>query len=185
MLVPQPACDLLRRPIILQLTRNDSLQRQILREQAGLGATSCVPGCQIGLRCAIASAPAVPGNFLADREGARFKLLAMPRTVSPAAMPREISSRSARLSTLAERRRTAGAIPPVALTTRCTAVSWRPRTCAMPRTDSPALYLRQISAHWASVNVRCRLALIEITSYCYITIEVFRRSVETAPSFPP
>jgi hypothetical protein len=45
-------------------------------------------------------------------EPARCKLLAISRIDKPEAMPREISSRSASVWVLAERRRTAGAIPP-------------------------------------------------------------------------
>jgi len=51
-------------------------------------------------------------------EMARCKPLAMARNVQPAAIPREISSHSLKLSTLEERLRRAGAMPPSVCSTR-------------------------------------------------------------------
>src|SRR5262249_7683973 len=78
----------------------------------------------------------------------------MARMLWPAAMPREISSRSTKLSTLEERRLMVGAIPPLASSTRRTAEPPRPRARPIPRTDSPALYMRHSSAHPEPVNSR-------------------------------
>src|SRR5580704_19302400 len=66
----------------------------------------------------------------------------MARNVSPAAIPREISSRSLELSTLGARLRCAGAIPPKACRTRYRFVVRWPSALAMPRTVSPALCRR-------------------------------------------
>ena len=60
-------------------------------------------------------------------------------------------------------RRTApmvGAIPPVDSSTRRTAELPRPRARPIPRIDSPALYMRQSSAHWESLNNRRRPPLM-------------------------
>src|SRR6266404_1196203 len=70
----------------------------------------------------------------------------MARNVLPAAIPREISSRSLKLSTLGARLRCAGAIPPEACRTRYRFVVRWPSALAMPRTVSPALYRRQSSS---------------------------------------
>src|SRR5215469_17985694 len=80
----------------------------------------------------------------------------MSRLLGPAAMPREISSRSTELSTLEERRLMVGVIPPVDSSTPRTAEPPRPRARPIPRIDSPALYMRQSSAHCESVNNRRR-----------------------------
>src|SRR5215469_3388831 len=84
----------------------------------------------------------------------------MSRLLGPAAMPREISSRSTELSTLEERRLMVGVIPPVDSSTPRTAEPPRPRGRPIPRIDSPALYMRLSSVHWESVNNRRRPPLM-------------------------
>src|ERR1700724_2188129 len=84
----------------------------------------------------------------------------MARMPWPAAMPREISSRSTKLSTLGERRLMGGEIPPLDPSPRRTAELPRSSALPMPRIDSPALYMRQSSAHWESVNNRRRPPLM-------------------------
>jgi hypothetical protein len=79
-------------------------------------------------------------------EGARFSAAAIVRIDRPAAIPRETSSRSMRLSVRGARRRGVGAIPPRATTTlRMTALrrfSARP----MARSGVPLFHMRQISS---------------------------------------
>src|SRR5262249_61424739 len=84
----------------------------------------------------------------------------MARMLWPAAMPGEISPRTTNLSPLEERRLMVGAIPPLASSTRRTAEPPRPRARPIPRTDSPALYMRHSSAHPESVNSRRRPPLM-------------------------
>src|SRR6202023_3521791 len=84
----------------------------------------------------------------------------MARMPWPAAMPREISSRSTKLSTLGERRLMGGEIPPLDPSPRRTAELPRSSALPMPKIDSPALYMRQSSAHWESVNNRRRPPLM-------------------------
>lgn len=87
-------------------------------------------------------------------EGARFSAAAIVRIDRPAAIPREISSRSTRLSAHGARRRGIGAMPPRATTTlRMTALrrfSARP----MARSVVPAFRLRQISSFSGSNTQR-------------------------------
>src|SRR5580704_1534345 len=109
----------------------------------------------------------------------------MARNVSPATIPREISSRSLKLGTPGARLRCAGAIPPEAGRTRYRFVVRWPSALAMPRTVSPALYRRQGSSrsqpHHFSVGGKwvthpSRLAWIVTFKLCALGMRRFQKS---------
>ena len=78
-------------------------------------------------------------------EGARPSRPAILRSDSPAASPREISSRSDSDNLMAARVRSRGRIPPVSPTYLRIEASERPRCRPMIRNDTPARTSRQIS----------------------------------------
>ena len=84
-------------------------------QQAELGPQGRLPGLLIGFIGAILRAPAMAGYLSADRGGtARLQALGdNPRIEQPLAIPREMSSRSARVSEPAVNGGgVGGAIPP-------------------------------------------------------------------------
>src|SRR5260370_30893567 len=73
MLASEPTGNMPRRPVMLQFTRYDQLQRSVLGEQTGLRATCQLPSGPVGLSSPIASPPSVPRHFLADRGNSSIK----------------------------------------------------------------------------------------------------------------
>jgi hypothetical protein len=73
MLIPQPPCDLLGRPVLLEFTRYDPLQSWAPGEQTGLGSACCIPSHLVGLSGPIAFSTSVPSDFLADRGDSPLK----------------------------------------------------------------------------------------------------------------
>jgi hypothetical protein len=78
--------------------------------------------------------------------GARPIRTAMARQDSPAATPRETSSRSAAPSWPAARRRGGSRRPPVRIRNRRTFAMWVPKWRAITRSASPRRYRAQISS---------------------------------------
>jgi hypothetical protein len=114
-------------------------------EQARLRPQSQLPSLMIGFTGSIVWTPPVSSDLRLTVEAARCKLLAISRIDRPYAMPREISSRSASVRVLAERRRTAGAIPPCCDNKKCIEPWFLSRARPISCSDSPALQRRQIS----------------------------------------
>src|SRR6185437_13457918 len=110
----------------------------------GLGGERRRPGSALGPRC---SSP------LEMVEGARSRRVARARSDSPAARPREISSRTA----IDSRRGVAGpgragGMPPVRRSTLATAVWEYPKDRPIERWDSPASHRLQMSAYSSPVK---------------------------------
>jgi len=63
----QPSGNLLRRPVLHQFTRNESAEFLVEGQAAGLGPQSRFPGLLVGLVGSILRAPAMAGQFSADR----------------------------------------------------------------------------------------------------------------------
>src|SRR5580704_7893894 len=80
---------------------------------------------------------------------ARCKHLAMARSDWPEAIPREMSSRSAKVSTRGERRRAGGAIPPWRANRKWMTCLSLPSTRPIAFNDCPAFQRSHISARWA------------------------------------
>src|SRR5579872_130803 len=73
----------------------------------------------------------------------------MTRIEQPLAIPREISSRSAKVSARGERRRTGGAIPPWRANRKWMTCLSLPSTRPIAFNDCPAFQRFHISARWA------------------------------------
>src|SRR5688572_25130270 len=63
----EPACNLLRRPVLLQFSGNDPLQWLVLAEQTRLGSTRRLPSLPVCVSRPILPSSSVPSHFLADR----------------------------------------------------------------------------------------------------------------------
>src|SRR5579864_8825451 len=122
MLIPQPTCDLLRRPVLLEFTRYDPPQRWAPGEHTGLGSACRIPSHLVGVSGPIAFSASVPSEFLADRGDRSMK------ASGDGAQCVTGGDTSGNLFTLAEARYSRcttavrGAIPPEACRTR-----WRCR----------------------------------------------------------
>ena len=95
-----------------------------------------------------------PGRTIdaqAPGPGARLSRNAIDRSERPDAMPREISSRSARLSDRLDRVRCRGRTPPAREIIPCTVEWCRPNSCAISFIEAPCRQRSHISAFCVSV----------------------------------
>src|SRR5436305_288689 len=65
----EPTGDLLRRPVLLQLLRNELAELLVLRQKAGLWSLRCDPGSVVGKSGAVLGAPPVSGDLSAHPRG--------------------------------------------------------------------------------------------------------------------
>src|ERR1700751_3993939 len=100
----QPSGNLLGRPVLHQFTRNDLPERGVSGQQARLGPQGRFPGLLIGFIWAGVRAPPPGGptsRLMGETRGGWPWTI--PKREEPQAIPREMSSRSARVSELDER----------------------------------------------------------------------------------
>src|SRR5713226_10483591 len=65
----KPARDLLRRPVLGELSGDDAAQPRVARQEARLGPAGLVPRSLVGAGCAIARWSAAARDLTADRRG--------------------------------------------------------------------------------------------------------------------
>ena len=96
-------------------------------------------------------------------DGDLLIIAAILRMEAPAAMPREISSRSVRLSYLEDRQRTAGRMPPLADNTPCTDPACLPRALPISLSDCSDFHLCHHSAFCAEDSLGRLILAINTT----------------------
>src|SRR6478672_2281480 len=92
------------------------------RQATRLRAQRPLPGAPLGPVCTVSLRTAVASNLRLIVDGDRLRPRAIRRTDRPAAIPREISSRSSSFNAATALQRGAGAIPPLRATIRWTPV---------------------------------------------------------------
>src|SRR5665213_567048 len=111
-----------------------------------LGRLACSHACESASDARYLFRPPLRAISRLTVEGALPIMIAICRIDALAAMPREISSRSARLSARRERQRAAGAIPPVEEITPCTDPACLPKARPISLKDCPFFHLLHNSA---------------------------------------
>ena len=123
-------------------------------ELARLGTQRPVPRPAVRRGGTIALPAAIAPQLAAHRRRSAAELAAIERSDAPLAKPLDISSRSARLSTRAARRRGAGRIPPVGLRCAKIADECLPNARPISLSASPRCQRSQISALSAAAIFR-------------------------------
>jgi hypothetical protein len=140
-----PPGNLFGRPVQDQFTRNDVPQPAVDAQQTSLRTQGRSPSLAIGIMGTIGRTATMATTSRHTEEAARSRPRAISRSGEPEAIPREMSSRSARVSANRERRRAAGGIPPRGNNTArmqlCGLSKTRPISCS----DCPALQRLQTS----------------------------------------
>ena len=142
----QPPGNLLGRPVLLEPVSHQPTQRLMARQLASLGAQCMVPCPPVGHRRTVPTLAAVAPQLAAHRRCGTPKPRRIERNEAPAATPRDISSRSVRLSTRLDRLRGARRMPPCGL--RCAKIDDEVLPNTRPISFSPSTRCQrsQISA---------------------------------------
>ena len=153
----QPAGNLLGRPVPLEPGGNKLPQPPMRRQLTPLGAQSPIPGLLVRRRGTV---PPLRCSSRLTVDGARLSLAAIERSDAPTAAPREISSRSDKLSARLERRRGTGRMPPCGR--RCAKIDDEvlPNTRPISFRPSPRCQRSQISALSDALKYRRRCLTI-------------------------
>ena len=144
----QPSGNLLRRPILHQFTRNEGAELVVKGQATDLWPQGRLPGLGVGFVSSVLRPPWRATSRLTV-EPARLRCWAMTRTEQPLAIPREMSSRSAKVSARPERRRTGGAIPPWRANRKWITCLSLPSARPIAFNDCPVFQRLHISARWA------------------------------------
>jgi hypothetical protein len=152
--VLEPSRNLLRRPVLFQPGSDQLPQLFMHRQLARLRPKRSIPGPPVRDCGTIPSTTAIAPELAVHCRWRPPRLAAIDRKDMPTAIPRETSSRSARLSARRDRRRGAGQIPPCGFRCAKIAPDVLSNTRPISFSPSPRCQRSQTSALSAAVNKR-------------------------------